>query len=59
MEIIIISGMITSVLIAGLFVWRDIKLRSLPNETNNLESRVNELENKISQIYLRLANKKI
>lgn len=58
METIIISGMITSVLITGLFVWRDIKLRSLPNETNNLESRVNELENKISQIYLRLANKK-
>jgi hypothetical protein len=58
METIIISAMITSVLIAGLFVWRDIKLRSLPNETNNLESRVNELENKISQIYLRLANKK-
>jgi hypothetical protein len=58
METIIISGMITGVLIAGLFVWRDIKLRSLPNETNNLESRVNELENKISQIYLRLANKK-
>jgi hypothetical protein len=58
METIVISGMITGVLIAGLFVWRDIKLRSLPNETNNLESRVNELENKISQIYLRLANKK-
>jgi hypothetical protein len=59
METTLIAGMITGVLLACLYVWRDVKLRSLPNETNNLENRVAELENKISQIYLRMANKKI
>ena len=57
MEIILSIGIIISLNVL-IFVWRDIKLRSLPNETNNFESRIIELENKISQIYLKMASRK-
>jgi hypothetical protein len=58
MEIVVSIGIILTLNVL-IFVWRDIKLRSLPNSTNNLEGRVQELESKISQIYLKLSSRKI
>ena len=57
MEIVVSIGIILTLNVCA--VWRDIKLRSLPNSTNNLEGRVQELESKISQIYLKLSSRKI